>query len=111
MIALNQANNFSMKKILLVSLLQFVLIFILHAQALRSPDGNLLMNFSLLADGTPTYTLVYKNKPVIRQSKLGFVLKNDKKSLLDDFTILDSTSSTFDETWKPVWGEVKDVRN
>src|SRR5690349_19561895 len=100
-----------MKKILLVSLLQLLFVFILCAQDLRSPDGNLLMNFSLMTDGTPTYTLAYKNKPVIRQSKLGFVLKNDKKSLLDDFTIVDTQSSTFDETWKPVWGEVKEIRN
>ena len=69
------------------------------------------MNFSLLKDGTPTYELSYKNKPIIKSSKLGFELKNDKNSLLNGFVITNSKSSTFDETWKPVWGEVAQIRN
>ncbi|MBC7846736.1 MAG: glycoside hydrolase family 97 protein [Flavobacterium sp.] len=82
-----------------------------NAQELKSPNGNFVMNFSLLNDGTPTYKLSYKNKAVIKTSKLGLELKDDKKSLLNDFTILDSKASTFDETWKPVWGEVNQIRN
>ncbi len=81
------------------------------AQDLKSPDGKLVMQFSLQKDGTPTYGLTYKNKAVIKTSKLGLELKDDKKSLLNDFTIVDSKNSTFDETWKPVWGEVNQIRN
>ena len=81
------------------------------AQDLKSPDGKLVMQFSLQKDGTPTYALSYKNKAVIKTSKLGLELKDDKKSLLNDFTIVDSKNSTFDETWKPVWGEVNQIRN
>ena len=69
------------------------------------------MNFSLSNDGTPIYSLKYKNKEVVKTSKLGLELKNDKKSLLNDFTIVDSKTATFDETWKPVWGEVAQIRN
>ena len=69
------------------------------------------MEFSLLKDGTPTYSLTYKNKEVIKPSKLGLELKNDKKSLLNDFVVVDSKTSTFDETWQPVWGEVNKIRN
>ncbi len=69
------------------------------------------MQFSLLSDGTPTYNLKYKNKEVVKTSKLGLELKNDKTSLLNAFTISDSKVSTFDETWKPVWGEVAQIRN
>lgn len=69
------------------------------------------MQFSLSNDGTPTYSLKYKNKEVVKTSKLGLELKNDKKSLLNDFTIVDSKMSTFNETWKPVWGEVAQIRN
>jgi len=69
------------------------------------------MTFSLLSDGTPTYTLAYKNKAVVKTSKLGLELKNDKTSLLNAFSIADVKTSTFDETWKPVWGEVAQVRN
>ncbi len=81
------------------------------AQQLKSPDGNLTMTFALLNDGTPTYSLTYKGKDVIKPSNLGLELKNDTKSLLNDFTVTDSQTSTFDETWKPVWGEVATIRN
>lgn len=81
------------------------------AQQLQSPDGKLKMTFSLLSDGTPSYQLSYKNKVVLKPSKLGLELKNDKKSLLNDFSIMDSKTSSFDESWTPVWGEVKTIRN
>ena len=81
------------------------------AQQIKSPEGNFIMEFSLLKDGTPTYSLTYKNKEVIKPSKLGLELENDKKSLLNDFVVVDSKTSTFDETWQPVWGEVNKIRN
>ena len=84
---------------------------IAHAQELKSPNGKLELNFALQADGTPGYSLLYKSKAVIKPSKLGLKLKNDKKSLLSDFTIVDTKKTVFDESWKPVWGEVKTIRN
>lgn len=81
------------------------------AQQLKSPNQKLQMEFSLQKDGAPSYTLNYKGKAVIKPSKLGLELKDDAKSLLNDFTIVDSKSTTFDETWKPVWGEVASIRN
>ena len=60
------------------------------AQQIKSPEGNFIMEFSLLKDGTPTYSLKYKNKEVIKPSTLGLELKNDKKSLLNDFVVVDS---------------------
>ncbi|RAJ02357.1 glycosyl hydrolase family 97 [Chitinophaga skermanii] len=81
------------------------------AQELKSPNGNFVMSFSLNNEGAPVYALIYKGKPVIKPSKLGLELKNDKKSLLNDFTIVNTTPTTFDETWKPVWGEVNAIRN
>ncbi|NGY36630.1 glycoside hydrolase family 97 protein [Flavobacterium sp. XN-5] len=82
-----------------------------NAQQLKSPNKAFTMDFSLQNDGTPTYALKYKNKEVIKTSKLGLVLKNDEKSLLNDFTIVDTKTATFDENWKPVWGEVAEIRN
>lgn len=81
------------------------------AQQLKSPNQKLQMEFSLQSDGTPSYSLNYKNKVVIKPSKLGLELKNDSKSLLNNFTIVDSKTTTFDEIWKPVWGEVASIRN
>ena len=82
-----------------------------QAQQLQSPDKQLVMTLSLLSDGTPSYTLSYKGKEVIKPSTLGFELKNDKKSLRNDFAIADTKTATFDESWKPVWGEVASIRN
>ncbi|GAA4759229.1 MULTISPECIES: glycoside hydrolase family 97 protein [Flavobacterium] len=89
----------------------FLSFFGLQAQELVSPNGNFKMKFALESDGTPTYQLFLKNKEVIKKSKLGLELKNDKKSLLNDFTVSETKESTFNETWKPVWGEETAIQN
>jgi hypothetical protein len=81
------------------------------AQELRSPNGNLVLQFNVTSTGAPQYQLAYKNKAVIKPSTLGLELKNDKKSLLNDFAIASKQTATFDETWQPVWGEVSNIRN
>ncbi|GLB51453.1 alpha-glucosidase [Neptunitalea chrysea] len=81
------------------------------AQELKSPNGNFEMKFALLSDGTPTYELSYKGEEVIKTSKLGLELKDDEKSLLNDFSVTDTKTASFDETWKPVWGEETEIRN
>lgn len=100
-----------MKNILSTFLLSIFICCSLFAQELKSPNGDLKMTFTVLNDGSPTYQLAYKNKAVIKSSKLGLALKNDKKSLLNDFTITDTKTNSFDESWSPVWGEVKTIRN
>ncbi|MBG6110962.1 hypothetical protein IWX84_001844 [Flavobacterium sp. CG_9.10] len=100
-----------MKHLIFTALFWLSLFSTAQAQQLKSPDAALVMGFSLQNDGTPTYTLKYKNKEVIKTSKLGLELKNDKKSLLNDFTIIDTKATSFDENWKPVWGEVAEIRN
>ena len=100
-----------MKNLFFASLILFAFCSIAEAQQLKSPEGKFVMEFSLQNDGTPTYNLKYKNKEVVKTSKLGLELKDDKKSLLNDFTVVDTKTATFDETWKPVWGEVDNIRN
>ncbi len=79
-------------------------------ESITSPNGQLKLNFFLNAEGTPEYELFYKNKEVIKPSKLGLELKNDP-GLMDGFTLVNSQESSFDETWEPVWGENKAIRN
>lgn len=98
-----------MKKSVLVFLFSISLSS-LFAQTLKSPDGNLKMTFALTQSGEPVYQLTYKNKAVIRQSKLGIDIK-DQGAFLNGFKITKADSATVDETWKPVWGEVKQIRN
>lgn len=80
------------------------------AQTVTSPDGNIVLNFSLNENGVPTYKIDYKKKAVVRPSTLGIEL-NEENSLMDSFRINNTTIATFDETWQPVWGETKDIRN
>ncbi len=81
------------------------------AQEIKSPNGNQVLKFSLQGNGSPAYTLSYKNKVVIKTSRLGLELKKDSNSLLKNFTIADTKTVSFDESWNPVWGEVKTIRN
>ena len=82
----------------------------MQAENLLSPNGNLMLNFSLTEKGEPTYELFFANKPVIKPSKLGFELLN-ATDLKSGFQVVETKTSAADETWKPVWGEVKEIRN
>lgn len=102
------------------------------AQQLTSPNGEMVMNFSVDSDGRPTYDLTFKGKTVIGRSNLGLQLKEEnpnkatdfdyknfaekekiqqKADLCTGFTISSTKSSSFDETWTPVWGEESEIRN
>lgn len=97
-------------------------------EALLSPNGDLKLQFALRSDGTPTYTLDYKNRPVILSSGMGLELrgampemvfgaeikrgeKGAPVSLHDGFTLSKVERGDFDETWRPVWGEQSEIRN
>ena len=99
-----------MKKIVSF-ILVLTAIFGASAQEFQSPNGNFKMSFSLGNDGTPMYQLFLKNREVIKKSKLGLELQKDKKSLVNDFKVIDSKVSTLNETWKTVWGEETQIQN
>lgn len=88
-------------------------------QSLYSPDKNLILHFSV-NEGKPSYSLFYKGKEIIKPSFLGLELAESnhpyhdeqiKNSLYDHFTLVSTETTTFDETWEPVWGEEKYIRN
>lgn len=122
---MNVKNIFSF-----IALLSFALVG--NAQKLMSPDGNFIMNFRLNQSGTPEYELLYKDKTVIKPSTLGLELQKEdankktdfswkerhdkdqldaKTNLMNGFIIQDVKTATCDETWQPVWGEEKEIRN
>lgn len=80
------------------------------AQQIQSPDGKLSLSFELTSSGEPVYQLSFGEKAVIKKSKLGIELK-DQPSFTNGFTIVKADRSQTDETWEPVWGEVKQIRN
>lgn len=104
-----------MRKILLALML---LPMLAMAQTVKSPNGNVSVKFSL-DNGRPVYEMTYKNRAVIKPSYLGLELAKtkhaskgmDETSLMDGFVIAKTNTSTFDETWKPVWGETATIRN
>jgi hypothetical protein len=97
-----------MKKIILLTLMVIAGTAI-QAQELYSPDSQFVMQFKL-NNGIPQYELKYKDQDIIRPSLLGLELV-DSESLITGFTIKNVEQSTFDETWEPVWGEYKEIRN
>ncbi|MBP8757579.1 MAG: glycoside hydrolase family 97 protein [Prevotella sp.] len=107
-----------MKKIQLF-FIALMLPMLAAAQTIKSPDGKLSLTFSLTGNGVPTYSMTYKNKAVIKPSHLGLELAKNKHAskgfnetdLMDGFTVADTKTSSFDETWKPVWGETSTIRN
>ena len=98
-----------MKSLSLLPLLLLVATLPIQASEVSSPDGSIRVNFEL--QGTvPTYSVTYQGKPIILPSRLGYDL-DGKADLLDGFTLLNEERSTFDETWTPVWGENREIRN
>ena len=89
------------------------------AQTVKSPDGNVALTFTLSDNGCPTYEMTYKGRAVVKPSHLGLELAKDRHAskgkdetdLMDGFKITDTRVSSFDETWKPVWGETATIRN
>ncbi|HET9504272.1 MAG TPA: glycoside hydrolase family 97 protein [Hymenobacter sp.] len=81
-----------------------------RAQQLTSPNKQLALTFSLQAGGVPTYSLTYKGRPVIKPSHLGLELK-EGPGLTNSFAVTGTKTRAFDETWTPVWGETKTIRN
>ncbi|MBQ9288205.1 MAG: glycoside hydrolase family 97 protein [Bacteroidaceae bacterium] len=94
--------------------IQFILFFVLFALNMQagqvsSPNGDIKVNFELKGS-VPTYSVTFKGKTVVNPSRLGYYLDNGE-DLLDGFTVLEEATSSFQETWVPVWGENKSIYN
>lgn len=82
------------------------------AERLQSPSKKLEMNFELSKQGEPTYSLKLADGTVVtKPSRMGFEMTDAKLSFDKGFEVINTKESSFDETWKPVWGEVKQIRN
>jgi glucan 1,4-alpha-glucosidase len=99
-----------MKKIALVLFVLALSAMTGFSQSIQSPNGNLSLLFKLNDAGEPVYQLSYKGKTVIKESKMGFEIK-DQPALLKGFSVVDTKTAEKNEMWNPVWGEVKTIRN
>jgi hypothetical protein len=80
-----------------------------HTVTVQSPDSRLVVRFSLV-DGAPRYEAVYNDTPVILPSAMGFTFRR-ALPMTGGFEIKGTAERTFDETWKPVWGQRSEIRN
>ena len=95
------------------SLFSFVVLLVItaiNAQSIQSPSKQITLTFDFAEKGKPTYSISYKNKPIINQSYLGITLKNGA-DLASHFKLEDSKTSAFNETWQPVLGEQSNIIN
>ena len=111
-----------MRKLLLLCLMVLPLMAMAKESAkleVTSPNENVKLHFWLDEQGRPTYEMTFKDRPVVLPSHLGLVLAKDKHAsrglketdLMDGFDIANTTIDEADETWEPVWGETKTIRN
>ena len=106
-------------KIISLCLCALMMPLLLVAQQVKSPNGNVVVSFSLVDNGVPTYQVSYKGKPVIKQSSLGLELtpsqndgiKAEDTNLMNGFKVSNTETSSFKEVWKPVWGETSSILN
>ena len=106
-------------KIISLCLCALMMPLLLVAQQVKSPNGNVVVSFSLVDNGVPTYKVSYKGKPVIKQSRLGLELtpsqndgiKAEDTNLMNGFKVSNTETSSFKEVWKPVWGETSSILN
>lgn len=99
-----------MKKLILCVMVCLFGVGFSLAQTLTSPDGNLVMDFHLSADKTPVYSLEYKGKDVIKESKMGFQIR-PSFDFSKNFRIVETKEDASDTTWNPVWGQNSVIRD
>ena len=99
-----------MKKLILSVMMSLFVVGFSFAQTLTSPDGNLVMDFHLSADKTPVYSLKYKGKDVIKESKMGFQIRSSF-DFSKNFRIVETKEDASDTTWNPVWGQNSVIRD
>ncbi len=98
-----------MKRVIII-LIVILISLTISAQTIKSPGGNLALHFSVNHEGIPTYQLSYEKQFIVNESMLGIELF-DQPSFIKNFSVVKVDSSIVDESWSPVWGEVKTIRS
>lgn len=73
---------------------------------ITSPNGKICLSFNIDEEGSISYNVTVDNTTFITDSELGFEEFNNL-NLKDNFEIINTTTSTKDETWTQIWGENK----
>lgn len=79
------------------------------ALVVGSPGGVCRLSVDVDGEGAPIYSLIRGDMQVILPSRLGFETR--KASFAGGFAIEGSERASFDEVWRPVWGEEDEIRD
>lgn len=97
-----------MKKNIVCFCMSVLFVIITNGQVVSSPNNQLKLNFQVEAEGIPYYSLNYKDKTIIKESQLGFVLK-PSYSYFSEFKVEGIDYSASNKSWSPVWGPNKEI--
>lgn len=85
-------------------------LFAADIETVASPNGNMVFRLILNPGDKLSYAVDYKGINAVKPSSIGFKF-NVPDILLDKFSITSISKRAIDESWDPVWGEVKTIRN
>ena len=101
-----------MKKLMLVCS-ALLICGIIHAAEVKSPDGMIVLTFTVKdcsgAKACLVYSVAYKGKTVIAESRLG--LEMGKVPIGEGMEVVKEMLGSNDSTWKPVYGERSSYRD
>lgn len=96
-----------------LALLAFITVGAAHAATVAevaSPDGRTRVEVDVSGEGRIAYRVARDGKPLIGDSRLGFLLRNGRQ-LLRGFELQAQASRSADDTWEQPWGERRFVRD
>ncbi|CCQ11248.1 Alpha-glucosidase [Pseudoalteromonas luteoviolacea B = ATCC 29581] len=77
-------------------------------EQVSSPNG--LIQVIISDDNHPAYSVLYRDKPLINQSKLGFDFQV-APSFREDFQITSVSKQSKQEVWQQPWGEDREIED
>ena len=75
-----------------------------------SPSRTVHVDLTVSSEGRVGYIVTRLGKPVIDESRLGFLF-TDAPEMLRNFKAVGHTTRSFDESWDEPWGEYRTIRN
>lgn len=99
-----------MKYLFLLSTLSLLFCFAgAQEVTVQSPDKKIRLQFGI-TNGAANYSVYNEDQVIIRNSVLGFQ-RSDGSATGEDLKIINTSNSTENLTWKPVYGERSEIKN
>ena len=99
-----------MTRLVLALIMMFTANAAAHAATASSPSKTITVTVNAGNEGRAIYNITRNGTSVLADSELGFLF-TDAPQMLKNFEIVDTQTSTFDQTWDQPWGEWARIRN